>query len=303
MSLPNIDFCPAGGGRVPRQSKNTAPAPAGSLPRAKAPLVAQIPDLDRIVPTVENQSAAPRVISQGLSRKLVVGTGVVLVVAAMMPFALKKKDTASTVADEVPAYRGDAAPTQANAPAWAGPGQNVANSDPSGTIRTGNRASPGGTPAYLSPEPRFGASRPTAPGEPGWPPAVSNGAVEATATPADYRQSPPADYRFADPAGHRPNDAAGQRRDYQADVRSDPATAFRGDRASEPRGDWRNESATGNGHPGGALQGNPLMPASPAAAATVPAVPAAPDQAPQTAEPGVARLEGTIASPSSEDQR
>jgi hypothetical protein len=283
---------------MPRHSKNVTPASAGNPPRVKAPLVAQIPDLDRIPTTRGNGDAGQRIKSQGFWRKLVLGSGVIFVVAAILPFTLKQKDSTRPVADELPAWQDNAASGGASAMAWPDPAQNAANAGPAGTNCAIGRASPASTPACLSPEPPFGASRPTAPGEPGWPPAGSSG---ATVAQANDHPDQPVDLRVSDPAGHRPSDVAGPRKDYQADLRSDPAAAFRGDPPSNPRGDWRNDPAPGNSRPGdSAPQGNPLMPAVPAPPVEAPA---ASDQTPPAAEPGVARLDGTIASPPSEGQR
>jgi hypothetical protein len=298
MSLSNIDLCTAAGGRTPRHSQSVTPASAGSPPCVKAPLVAQIPDLGCIPITPGNGDAGQRMRSQGFWRKVVLGSGVLFVIAAILPFTLKQKDSTRPVADELPAWQDNAASSGASAMAWSDSAQNAASAGPAGTNCSISRPSPASTPACLSPEPPFGASRPTAPGELGWPPAGPSG---ATVVQANDHPGQPVDYRVSDPAGQRPGELAGPRKDYQADLRSDPAAAFRGDPPSNPRGDWRNDPAPGNGHPdASAPQGNPLMPAVPAPPVEAPA---ASDQAPPAAEPGVARLDGTIASPPSEGRR
>ena len=78
---------------------------------------------------------------------------------------------------------------------------------------------------------------------------------------------------------------------YQADTRSDPASGYRGDIRGDDLGGAKIEKKddfSGAGH----LQGNPLMP-PPGGAGPAPSSPDA-----GNVEPGVARLQGTIAEPS-----
>ncbi len=97
---------------------------------------------------------------------------------------------------------------------------------------------------------------------------------------------------LSDAVDYRENNRALEQGLYQADARSNPAAGYRaappGPAAPDPRygtpRDYRND------FPGaGNLQGSPLMP-SPAAGTS-------PGQVPPAAEPGIARLDGTIAQP------
>ena len=124
------------------------------------------------------------------------------------------------------------------------------------------------TPACLTPEPPFGASRPTAPSEPGWPPTGSAGAI----APGDNRPVIQPTVASATRAGRRPGDVAGPRRDYQADLRSDPAAAFRGD----PPATLAATGGTATAPPATVVlrhpaQSNPLMPALPSPPVEAPA--------------------------------
>jgi hypothetical protein len=297
MSLSNMELCTAARGCQPRQSRSVTTALAGSPAGAKAPLLAQIPDLDRRPSAREDETAALSGKFQGLRKKLVLAGAVVFVAAAILPFTpLKEKFFARPAADDLPAFPDKPTPAVANAPGWPDMVQNAAGGGAPSTNLAAGRTSAPGAPAYLTPESPWTSNRPAAPSEPGWPPAAATGPGVA---PADDRPDRPADFRPGDPAAGRSNDMAAPRKDYQADLRSDPAAAFRGDPLGNPR-TWRNDTGSESGHPGvPALPANTLSPAPPAAS---PDVPATADQAP-LAEPGVARLDGTIASPHSEAPR
>ncbi|MGD0897055.1 MAG: hypothetical protein ABR915_04410 [Thermoguttaceae bacterium] len=222
--------------------------------------------------------------------------------AAILPFTLGKKAEQGPTIGELPGFRANAASPAIATTTTPGPNESGAGAGAtlSGTIQETSQASIGNTPAYLTPQPQVGTSRPKAPGDLGWPPPVAPGAAT---NPKDPPQGHPADYRVSDPAEIRPAEirpaeirpaeirpgekTPGQPPDYQADLRGSPTRDYRMNRSEA----FRDESP--NRYPGaGAAQGNPLMP-SPA-----PGVSAASAQdPPQSTEPGVARLEGTIESP------
>lgn len=209
--------------------------PASNSAGADSVLLAQIPDLDAPANghALQGHSDGPadgRILSQGISNKLVMGVGFVLVLLAILPFIFGKREQAKPIVGELPAWHSDV--------------QTVSNS--TAAIPAGNSSAtvvtprpsvvPASAPAYLSPQP------PT------------------------YRQ----------------NDRPAERdpRNFQADARNDPARQFNnGLRNDDP---WSSNP-----------QGNPLIPPT----GTPAAVPAPQYQDLQVSEPGVARLDGTIAKP------
>jgi hypothetical protein len=195
------------------------------------PLLAQIPDLDAMVPLAKERSSGGsdgRILSQSLSGKLVLGGGIAIVLLALAPFALLRKTqpkagdglasgTSSASAPVLPGSSGTLA--QANGLA--------ATSDPAMT--GANAANPPG-PAYLQPQPQASSNRPMA---------------------------------LNDATDVRPTER-GAAANYQADLRAGPAADYRAARADYR--DYYNELR--DEYPGAkAPQGNPLMP-SPTAAAS-----------------------------------
>jgi hypothetical protein len=252
----------------------------GKPPTIEVPLIAQIPELGEIGTEHEEDCAGGRIISQCLSRKLVLGSGLILVLAAVLPFALKRNDQPRPVVEDSPAWHGKAASSAASATPLFVPNE---PGNRSGTTYEARRTLPGGAPAMLTPRPLSDTSPPNALGDPGWPTRDASGKNPG---PADSLEGHPADYRVSSPADYRPSADAPGRQNDQADLRSNPARDIRGDGSEAFRGDAPRD------YPGGgAVQGNPLMPSPPVA------VPAAPAQDPQPSEPGVARLEGTITRP------
>jgi hypothetical protein len=278
MSLSNLNLSADTESRVPRHSKDVTFSAMSKPPRIEAPLIAQIPDLNEIDADHEQDHAGGRVISQGLSRKLVLGCGLILVLAAILPFVLKRNDQPRPVVGDLPEWSSKAATSAAGvAPAFVPKGP----ASGSGTIYEARRTSPAATPAVLTPQPQVGTGRPNALGDPGWPPRDT---PDKNPGPADSSLGHPADYRVSNPADYRASQGADPRRNDQADLRSNPARDNRGDRSDAFRGDSPRD------YPGGGAVGNPLMP-SPAPRVT------ASVQDPPIVEPGVARLEGRITTP------
>ena len=210
-------------------------------------LLVQIPDLDAPQSDAEVEELADsRLISQHWANRLVMGTGIFLVIVAILPYLLSSKQPVRPAVKELPMWqtRGTVAPAAAQLAATpaAQPSETAA-----AMLAATNQA--GTSPAYLTvQQPQVGANRPMALG-----------------------------------------DRTGEAVTYQADARSEPA---RGDRTTnQVRGAVNTEEHSdfpGTGH----LQGNPLMP-PPGAAGVEPA-----SQGSQNYEPGVARLQGMIATPS-----
>jgi hypothetical protein len=93
-----------------------------------APLLAQIPDLTEndAESMVEEQppTADSRLISQALASKLILGGGLLLVLAAVLPFAFGKKTEPKPFDSEASAWHASPA-AQSSGPAWSG-GQSAA---------------------------------------------------------------------------------------------------------------------------------------------------------------------------------
>lgn len=268
-------------------------------------LLAQIPDLDDVsAGTPPEGHSDGRLISQGISNKVVMGLGFVLVLFAILPFVLKKKGDSKPVVKELPAWSANG-PAATGQPAPATTAQ-PAPSTPANNFYEANGAAPAAPAAYLTPQPQVGANRPMALSDPAWP---QSNPAEANHGPADNRQPPPVDFRTGNTADYRQADqgtaapiyqadarnnaAAGyrdypnpNRADYRAEARTDNPNAMRGDNRSNPQRDYR------GGYPGGgAVQGNPLIPSNGEG------VSPSSYQDTQRVEPGVARFEGTIEKP------
>lgn len=164
----------------------------------KPTLLAQIPDLNARPRAAEqgeqdNGGSDGRLISQSLSLKLLLGGGILLVLAALAPFALRKGESKPAAKD------------QAGQSASATSGSDSANGGDLSQSNSPSPAAPGASPhsetnptpaAWL--QPQAGANRPMA---------------------------------LGDPSDARPNDRLGSPAERQADSRSDPAGDYRTARA------------------------------------------------------------------------
>lgn len=266
-----------------------------NLAGTKSPLLAQIPDLDEdVTEDDEDDPSAGRLISQSLSNKLVLGGGILLVVAAILPFTFGKKASVKPVANELPNWHSDGAvPGSGTVVPISGSPSGVPGAVSAPAAGATYEASQGTPPAraFLAPQPQVGTNRPMALGDPAWPPSAPAAANRAQ---PDVREGHPADYRVSDPSEFRRNEGNSKPPQYEADRRGDPANDYRSSYRNDSRTDYRNDSRTDhrNDYPGtGSLQGNPLMPSAGGGMSSTSV------QDPQASEPGVARFEGTIAKP------
>lgn len=257
---PNGTAAEAQAGRQPENQCMAAP-PAGDGASKKSVLLAQIPDLDAPRHTVDFAGPADgRIIRQGLSNKLVMGVGLILIMVAVLEFFWPTHAKSKPIVNDLPAWRvpGSAVSGTPGQPASPGAALPTASGQPgSFQARTGTAA---GSPAVLTPQSQAGANRPMA---------------------------------LSDAVDYRENNRLLEQGLYQADVRSDPASGYRAALPGAAPSDPRNGSQKNyrNDFPGaGNLQGSPLMPSAAAGTSS--------EQAPPAAEPGVARLDGTIAQPS-----
>ena len=206
------------------------------------PLLAQIPDLDETEAEPEpgpepgdraEEAGEGRILSQSLSNKLVLGAGILLVVAAILPYTMGKASSeVKPIANELPVWHPEGTPPVGATTPAAGPqlGAPGGTSTPgTGATFEANRAAPAVPPAYLTPQPaQVGTNRPMALGDPAWPVT----AAEANRPMNQTAQDHPADYRVSDPSEFRPSAASPDLRNYQADRRSDPAMQYRGNQDS-----------------------------------------------------------------------
>jgi hypothetical protein len=256
----------------------------------RRPLLAQIPDLsvDDSESLLEEHAAAAsgRLISQALASKLVLGGGILLVVAAILPFTMAKTTHSKPADSGLAQYQSTPAPDADVAPGWSGDGQSVADhSTTSGSAVPqrsvvveavpaslgANVQAPVNLPAQMpqtASEPRGLSPRlPTQGGSPG------DGSRQAATGPTD-------------PAAGRPV--------YQADQRNDWRNTY--------RSDYRGSEAPGV---------NPVMPdlnreiapQGPGATPPPPATPApsAPASEQQPPPANTARLDGIIPIPPNQD--
>ena len=99
----DLDRAPAGETNTPQDAFNSMQSThtTQSATNAAATLLAQIPDLSVDDPEslVEEHTAANegRLIGQALASKLVLGGGILLVVAAILPFTMAKKTNSKPV--------------------------------------------------------------------------------------------------------------------------------------------------------------------------------------------------------------
>jgi hypothetical protein len=281
-----------------------------------SPLLAQIPDLTEDDPEelIEEHTTAAngRLISQSLASKLVLGGGILLVAAAILPFMFLRTapqpagNELSAFHPSVPAPTADTAPPW-NSPAAANAGMSTAvPAGPPSVVVPAVPAGPGGS--NVAP-PALTGSGPPAPNMPAnMPPTVNfnqamtlgsrpaNGVPPGTAPPAangpnGYRPGSTADYRGGVAPGNRslsPYDARqnappGDPRQYQADSRSDYRREYRSDyRGNYPAAD-----------PAGV---NPLMPDLNGELAPQgnPADKAPDASQGQSSQPGVAEFQGGV---------
>lgn len=289
----------------------------------QGPLLAQIPDLDmNAVPAVAEKKGEGRVISQALSIKLVFGVGFALLLAAILPFFLNRASRPERPVSELPEWSSGGSmritdgPSQTVAPAW--PALATAS-----TSAVSTQTQPTPPPAIISAQPPLVTdTRPTGLTQPSWSPPRSsaNPAPAFTPSPApnNYINPPVANANwpsnnFANPPSvnttspdNRGFDRPADPRNFQADNRNDPAAAYRSDPRFDPRGGTidptirRDVTPSGyysdpDGNPNNALPpanapGSPLMPSNVQTPTT--AYPY-----PPVSEPGVAQLNGTIATP------
>ncbi len=293
----------------------------------QGPLLAQIPDLDlNASPDVPEKKGEGRVISQALSIKLVFGVGFALLLAAILPFFFGRASRPERPVSELPEWSSaggsmritDGA-SQTVAPAWP-----ALATAPTSAVSTQTQPTP--PPAIVSAQPPLATdTRPPGLTEPSWSPPRSSASPAPAFTPSpapnNYINPPVANANwpsnnFANPPSvnttlpdNRGFDRPADPRNFQADNRNDPAAAYRN---SDPRfesrggtidpspirrdvlpggypGDPRFETPN-NTVPPSTAPGSPLMPSNVQA-------PMSANPYPPVSEPGVARFDGTIATP------
>ena len=219
------------------------------LPGTQSPVLAQLPDLetDRDDAATAPSSAGHarsdgRIISQGLSNKLVVGGGILLVLAAVVPFTLNRKTVPKPVDAVAPLWQpspapvtGDASPNGVSGLAKTpGPRAVTPNPAEAGSLSSvakayeAARPNPGHQRSYL--QPQASTNRPMAIGDPPWPgPAVAEPHGPTPPQP-EYRPAEPSnqlpvlrgEYGAARPEGYRSEDRLGR----DATIRPTSATRF-----------------------------------------------------------------------------
>ena len=293
----------------------------------QGPLLAQIPDLDlNASPEVPEKKGEGRVISQALSIKLVFGVGFALLLAAILPFFFGRASRPERPVSELPEWSSNGGsmritdgPSQTVAPAWP-----ALATAPTSAVSTQTQPTP--PPAIVSAQPPLVTdTRPTGLTEPSWSPPRSSASPAPAFTPS------PAPIitsirRWPTRIGPRTTSPIHLRsirpcrtiaaltvlpipRNFQADNRNDPAAAYRN---SDPRFDvprrhdrsladpprcstwrisWRPALRDTEQHCAArTAPGSPLMPSN--VQAPMSAYPY-----PPVSEPGVARFDGTIATP------
>ncbi len=238
-------------------------------------LLAQLPDLsvEELETLVEEHIAASdgRMISQSLASKFVVGGGILLVVAALLPFTMARKTQPKPVGNDLARWHSTPVPEADVAPGWNGSSGQTADQNssggptgPQGSIVVeaipaglgGNVHAPTwaegaqGSLAAGSPAGGNNAAAPNLPTQippsgvsPGFPAGGDRAAqaVEANRPTALSRsgsgdQRPGADGRQdgTAQAAVPPIGPAGDRPVYQADARNDPANAYRAENRNSP---------------------------------------------------------------------
>ena len=311
------------------ETKKSAYRPAQSTHASEPAIISQIPALDIANPAVNPRPTSEgRIISQLASMRLLVGMGLALVVGATLPYIFNRGGRTTPAVKELPAWQvsGPSTPlappsVNSTAPAWpTTPPTSAANPAPAATP----------SPAYLTAQPpQVGANRPMALNEPAWPQAQIPSDPPRNTTVVAPTIPVPSNPPLNPVSGNLPNDP----RLYQADARNNAAAAYRGDYRNEvrrdaaavPAQDYRNPATAmrpdyrdyrnDNRDPysGSANGGSPLMPANQASQVANPqayapqpnnamapggaTAPAANYRDTQYVEPGVARFDGTIATP------
>ena len=214
-------------------------------------LLAQLPDLsvEELETLVEEHIAASdgRMISQSLASKFVVGGGILLVVAALLPFTMARKTQPKPVGNDLARWHSTPVPEADVAPGWNGSSGQTADQNSSGgpTGPQGSivvEANPAGLGGNVhAPTWAEGAQGSLAAGSP----AGGNNA----AAPNLPTQIPPSGVSPGFPAGgdraaqaveaNRPtalsrSGSGDQRPVYQADARNDPANAYRAENRNSP---------------------------------------------------------------------
>ena len=233
-------------------------------------VLAQIPDLNATEPDPEESeglaSSDGRILGSGISTKLLVGGGIVLVLAAVIPFWLNSSgdpeggQPPAPNADLAPTFDPERAPFPNPQPAppnpWYEPNMSLAPDIPPGPDFTdpagdpGNTASPQAVPLGRQVTPA-GVGGPTALGTPG-PRAKYDGRFEASRPdPGYYRpyyrsqagpNRPQAEPNRPATIYDRPQDAAGgYRGDYQPIPRADYRTNRQKHYPAESRADYRTD--------------------------------------------------------------
>ncbi len=275
-------------------------------------LLAQIPNLDPITtPDVSGKRVEGRIISQALSIKLVFGVGIGLLVGAIL---FGKASRPSPTVTELPAWSSNGGSariaentSQTRAPTWpSSPASAVAAVPP--------QTPPAPAPAVLLPQPpQVGDVRPTALTEPSWlpprPAVASATTVTPSPAPSNYVDPPITNTNLPDNrTGYRGFDHPLDPRTLQADNRNDAAAQYRNNdvrydyrgnaidasaiRRDLPAGGYSRDPRydTGSTYPPATSPGSPLMPSGVQG-------PLSTYRDPQPPEPGVARFDGTIATP------
>ncbi len=254
---------------IPSRAKTLPPLATPNPLSGGVPLLAQIPDLHdpERKPKQDADDAGGRIANHGHARQIVVvGVGLILVVAAIMQFAPKKKSESGDV-KELPTWPVSQRPADGTEQPPSVPNQQPAGAPGAIPRYEALRRPATSTPTCLTPLPETPSSPPPPPGDPAWPPPVSSIAHVGQTDP-------------------RLGTVEGPRRNDQADLRSDPARPYRESRPEAGAGGWRTDYPAP-----GTERNNPMTP---------PPVAAGPDDSvrdPQPGEPGVARLDGTIAPP------
>jgi hypothetical protein len=272
------------------------------------PLLAQIPDLSEDDPEILLEERMPssqnRLISQSLASKLVLGGGILLVIAAILPFMFNKKPETKPAADEWSQWRPAAPAASAPvAPAWNGPtGQAASPSVPTSVVVSPLRTGPGANvkaPALTGNVPEqivakaaalITKNEPPLPNMPAKMPEPSqiadrflNDRQPAAATQVGTNRP----MAISDQRVYQADARADNRGDYRndtraADYRNDTRADYRNDNAADYRTDYRN---------GGPAPVNPVMPDLNR------------ELSPQGPQSGVAQFQGTIVPPPTQERQ
>ena len=214
-------------------------------------LLAQLPDLsvEELETLVEEHIAASdgRMISQSLASKFVVGGGILLVVAALLPFTMARKTQPKPVGNDLARWHSTPAPEADVAPGWNGGGGQTAGENspaggPTGSAGVDCGRSDSRRPGRQRPCTDLGGGCPGVAGR-----RITGGgkqrrgleSTEKCRRRACLRDSRPAAIDCAGRGGESADGpdqlGSGDRRPvYQADARNDPANAYRGENRNSP---------------------------------------------------------------------